>query len=121
MLSKFFGYLDLVANGALPFSSVENDTFKQHVKCESITRNTLAKYMNELAVRVEKKIHDMLPERFIVIFNRRTTSDTHYVACFASFTTESMNEYFTVLLGFSTLEVETNQSAQNYSDLSISC
>eukprot|EP00171_Calliarthron_tuberculosum_P021796 IDg21796t1 len=74
---QMHGWVDLVVAGLLPFSAVENPTYRRHVRYDPISRR-----------------------------------DTHYVACYASYSSNTERRFSLALLGFSPLEEELSQSAQ---------
>eukprot|EP00171_Calliarthron_tuberculosum_P021824 IDg21824t1 len=108
------GWIDLVVNGLQPFSIVENEVFRRHVRYEHLSTKTLVRYLSKLSTRVEDRIRNLLPEKFALIFDGWTSSDTHFVAIFASFPVKSTNGYRTVLLSFSPFEDEVSQNAKNH-------
>ncbi len=52
---QVYGRLDLVINGLLPFSVVDNPVFVRFVRYKDISRNTLSKYMSLLTRAVKRK------------------------------------------------------------------
>ncbi len=113
------GWIDFVVMGLQPFSVVENSVLIRQSKYESINHKTLGKYMQMLTERVERKISRLLPDKFALVFDGRSASDTHYVAMFATFPTSNENGYDKVLLAFSPFEDENTQNAQNHYDFAI--
>ena len=79
-----------------------------------ICTETLVKYMLKVTEVVEKKIEKELPSLFALAFDGWSNGSNHFVATFASFTTDNDNGYKQVLLSFLTLEDETTQSADEH-------
>ncbi len=65
-------------------------------------------------MRVEKTISEILPEKFIVIFNGWTTSDNHYATCYASDYEKNENGYPNALVGFSPIDLEISKNASHH-------
>lgn len=83
---RIFSWLDIVINTLQPFSFVECKTIRAHIGHDSISRNTLTKYMGLLAGVVEEKIMDVLPDKFAIVFDGWSTSDRiHYLGMYATF------------------------------------
>lgn len=60
-----YSWIELVVEGNLSFSAVEKDVFRKHVKIESISTDTLMRYMEGLTKIVEKKIGIEIGSRFV--------------------------------------------------------
>ena len=60
-------WLLLIVNGLLPFSFCENECARQCMKQGPISCKTLMKHLSKLTVVVEKKITEMLPEKFAIV------------------------------------------------------
>ncbi len=111
---QVFGWIYLVVGGLLLFSVVENVTYRRHIRYDPITRKTLAKYLEKLTSRVEQRISEKLPSKFAIVFDGWSTGDAHYVACFASFESNSKFGFSMILLGFSPFEDELSQDAEHH-------
>lgn len=70
------------------------------------------KYMENLTRLVERKIDEMLPDRFAVVFEVWTTSTVHYVSLFATYQEKNEHGCSKTLLAISPMEDETWQQAQ---------
>ena len=101
-----------MCSGLLPFSIVANTVYRQHVRYESISRPTLSKYISSITSLVEKKVTDMLPEKFALVILGWSESKTHYVSTFSSFSSSSNFKCSISLLGFSPLENELSQGSK---------
>ncbi|KAJ1399372.1 hypothetical protein B484DRAFT_304414, partial [Ochromonadaceae sp. CCMP2298] len=64
-----YRWIDLVVNADLPCSCVDNPIFRKSVKMRSFTSKTLKKYMRQLHNGVNKKISDVLPEHFGIVYD----------------------------------------------------
>jgi hypothetical protein len=91
-----YGWLDLVINECLPFSIVEKEKFREYCKLLPISRNTLMKYLAQLTLIVEKKIMEILPDKFSLSFDGWTLdgSSTHYIGLFATFVRNNISMLF---------------------------
>lgn len=111
---QVWGWMDLVVKGLLPFSVTENEVYRKHIRYAPISRPTLSKYLSQMTTRVEQKIAKLLPSKFAIVFDGWSAGDTHYIACYASYPSESKNGFTTSLLGFSPLDEELGQSAAHH-------
>lgn len=59
-------------------------------------------------------ISRLLPPTFAIVFDWWTSRDTHYVAVYATFPSDTPNGFACVLLAFSPFENETSQGSSNY-------
>ena len=110
-------WLLLIVNGLLPFSFCENECARQCMKQGPISRKTLMKYLNKLTVVVEKKITEMLPEKFAIVFDGWSSRDnTHYMAIFVTFPAENELGYSKILLTMSPMGDEDSLSSQEHYD-----
>ncbi len=76
----------------------------------------MSEYSRGITSRVEKKVTDMLTEKFALVIDGWSESDTHYVSTFASFSSSSNFPYSFALLGFSLLENELSQRAESHKE-----
>lgn len=111
---NLYGWLDLVINGLLPFSFVEKQIVRTHVKHEPISLTTFMKYMTLLTAQVEQKISLLLPDTLALVFDGWTTDATHYLAVFATFPIEGSDSYGTRLLTISPMGDETTLTADEH-------
>ncbi|ETO81822.1 hypothetical protein F444_03935, partial [Phytophthora nicotianae P1976] len=82
---KVFSWIDMVLSCNLPFSFCETSAASNYVKIESLSTDSLVKYMRLLVREVESVIAGILPKSFGIIFDGWTFRSEHYVAVFASF------------------------------------
>ena len=111
------GWLEFVVEGLQPFQIVENKSITRHVRYAPITVKTLKKYMEKLSQRVENKISNMLPDKFVVVFDCWTNGDTHYLAMYGSFPNSTELGHEQCLLAFTPFEDETSQGCSNHLEL----
>lgn len=65
--------------------------------------STLKKYIDRLTKHVERNSKEVLPEKFSVLFDGWSASDTHCVTLFSTFPSTDSMGYVKVLLLFSPL------------------
>lgn len=111
---KIHGWLDLVINGLLPFSTVINPVFIRSAKFKSISRPALNKYMSLLTLRVENKISKTLPSKLALVFDGWTPNMAHFVSIYVIFPSSVDCGFDKVLLGSSPFEDEVFMSADAY-------
>ena len=115
-------WLHLIVSGLMPFSFCENGVARSYMKPHPISRNTLMKYLAKLAATVEKKIAELLPEKFCLVFDGWSSSDkTGIFATFPSSTkgakflaNPSCSAYVKVLLTFSPMGDEDSLNANEH-------
>ena len=114
---RVHAWMALIIDGMLPFSFCENERARQFLKFDSIARNTLVKYMGKLTEIVEKKLAAHLPEKFALVFDGWSASDSHhFVALFATFPEKNEVGYSKVLLTISPLGDGTSYTSQDHYD-----
>lgn len=112
---SYFGWFDLVINGLLPFSFVENPVARLHFKHPPISLSTLMRHLPRLTELVEAKVAALLPPTFAIVFDGWSTASTHYLSVFASFPSATAdNGYNLRLLAFSPMEDETRLGASEH-------
>jgi len=108
-IGKYLGWFDIVINGLLPFSAVENEAIRRNVRHDSISLSTFMTYLVRLTKVVETKLKDSLPEKLALVFDGWSSGSTHYVGVFASFSSSASKVgYETRLLAFSPFEDESH-------------
>ena len=111
---KYFGWLDFIINNLLPFSFVERETIRTHVKYESTALSTFMDYMSKLTTHVEQKLAVLLPEKVAIVFDGWSSGSTQYIAVFASFKSSNDLGHSVRLLGFSPVEDETDLGSEEH-------
>lgn len=114
---RVHGWLQYTIHNLRPFNSCENLDVFRHIKHETISQKTLLKYVENLTELVEKKLSQLLPEKFALMLDGWSTTNTHYIGIMAIFRSENTNGYSSVLLGLSPLENEETQCANEHYDL----
>lgn len=84
------------------------------MRYNNISLKTYKNPMRELKVEVEKTVSNVLPAKFSLIFDGKTTLDTHYVAFFATYSTIDKCGYLLVCLEISTLDNEDSKGADEH-------
>ena len=108
------GWIDSVISSLLPFTIVEQSSFRKHTRYKSIDYKKFMKYLSLLTKRVEFKIRQRFPDLFSLIFDGWSESDTHIIAIFAGVSANNESGYKTYLLGFSPFESEASQNAEEH-------
>lgn len=98
---KYFGWLDCIVKNLLPFSFVEREAIRTHVKYESMALFTFIDYMSEVTTNVEQKPAALLPEIVAILFDDWSSGSTEYIAVFVSFKSSNDLGHSVRLLGFS--------------------
>lgn len=106
--SSYYGWYDLVINCLLPFSTVENLTMRENVRHDSISLSTFTRHLPALSQLVEKKVAELLPNKFALVFDGWTNRMTHFLGVFASFPDSNQEGYSVRLLAFSPFEDEAS-------------
>jgi hypothetical protein len=83
--ANIFKWLEWIVVTNLPFQFVEHPLTKKNCNLESITDETIKKYLLLVTENVEKRIADDLPEKFGIIIDGWKDGTTHYIAIFASY------------------------------------
>lgn len=111
---NYFGWFNYIINGLHPFAHVENIVTRDSVKFAPISLSTFMRYLPRLTELVEKKISNLLPQTFAIVFDGWTAGTTHYLGVFASFPQQDGTAYSTRLLGFSPIGDEISLSAEEH-------
>jgi hypothetical protein len=72
------------------------------------------KYMDSPYRLVQKKVMNLLPEVFALIFDGWSCGQTHYIGLYASFPKESVSGYEKVLLAFAPMNDESSLNADEH-------
>jgi len=83
--TKVFNWLEWIVMSNLPFQFVEDPLTRKNTNLESITDETVKKYLVLVTQSVEKRIADDLPEKFGIVIDGWSDGTTHYIAVFASY------------------------------------
>mmetsp|Transcript_7095 Transcript_7095/g.15517 ORF Transcript_7095/g.15517 Transcript_7095/m.15517 type:complete len:309 (+) Transcript_7095:1-927(+) len=116
-----YQWIDLIVNADLPFSCVDNPTFRKSVKMQSFTARTVKKSMKLLHAEVVKRVSELLPKHFGVVYDGWADGYQHHiVAWFACFWDTERGCREQLLLACGPLLDESNQDADNHIDTLIS-
>lgn len=107
-----YGCIDLVTQGLIPFTVVKNSTYRKNIRYVRIDRKTLSKYMPLLTKRLVGKIRQLFLGKFAISFDVCTEGDRHYLAILTFIPQDYENRSRTFLLGFSPLEDQLTQIAE---------
>ena len=83
---NYFGWFNYIINGLKPFSDVESAVVRESMRFKPMSLSTFMRYLPRLVALVEKKISNLLPNKFAIVFDGWTAGTTHYLGVFASFT-----------------------------------
>jgi hypothetical protein len=87
--ANIFNWLEWIVMSNLPFTFVEDPLTRKQSKYESISDETIKKYLMLVTENVEKRVADDLPEKFGIIIDGWKDGTTHYIALFASYSDEN--------------------------------
>ena len=113
-------WMELIVMGHHPYSFCENEYVKKYINLAPISVDTLTTYIDKTVYRVEQKIANILPEKFIIISDGWSINSTHYVRIFAHFFDKQSNESVTPSLAISPLQDEENLSASSHYEIIVS-
>ncbi|RHY24224.1 hypothetical protein DYB25_009153 [Aphanomyces astaci] len=88
MSVSLYGWMDLVVAKHLPFSIVEDKTFRRYSNLNPTTAKTLCAAMHKVGKSVEAKIEEVLPARFGVVLDGWSSGGTAYCCVMATFCTD---------------------------------
>jgi hypothetical protein len=112
---QIYGWVRWIVMSLLPFSFCEDAHARLYSNLENISLNTFMKYMQQLCRIVEKKISNILPDKFAIVFDGWTSNQTHYVGVFCTFPSDvSPNGFSKVLLSFSPMGEEDSLSVNQH-------
>lgn len=111
------GWMELIIENLLPFSSCDYPKFLPHIKYEKITTETFTKYIALLTKAIEEKIKYSLPSKFCLIFDGRSNASDYFVAIYTTYPSKSQNGYSANLLAFSPLKNEADHSSTEHISL----
>ena len=111
---NLYKWIKWVSECNLPFTFVDEKTTRQFTNLTPICWQTLVDKIDLLVKKVEKKVANILPEKFGLIFDGWSIDSDHYVAIFACFSRGG--ERYTPLLAFSPLLDEEKLDAKSHVD-----
>lgn len=101
-------FVRLIINNLLPFSFVEGETIRTHVKYESLALPTFTDFMSKLTTHVEQKIAAFFPEQVEIVFDGWPSTPTQFVTMTVSFQSSNNLGHSPRLLRFCRVENETD-------------
>ncbi|KAI9346452.1 hypothetical protein BDR26DRAFT_954536 [Obelidium mucronatum] len=118
MIVKIFGWLEWIIMSALPISFCQNKYTRKYTCLNTVSVNTLKKYMSGLTVVVENRIASLASQAkvFALIFDGWSENFEHFIGLFISFGLWSGTQFenHRILLAFAPLLDETQLNAQNH-------
>lgn len=113
-IQRVHGWIRCIVLCMLPFSFCENPIIRESFKYPPISRSLLTEALQKLTKVVEKRIANILPEKFSIQFDGWSGGDTHYVSIFAAFPATNANGYVSYMLACSPMENETALTASEH-------
>jgi hypothetical protein len=92
----------------LPFSFVECAYTRENSCLGPISRKTLVKYINLTAAEVERKISNVIPDSFAIVYDAWTTRSQHFVGTFVTFDTKC------ILIGFTLMDMDEDDDEPSF-------
>jgi hypothetical protein len=83
--SNIFKWLEWIVVANLPFKFVDHPLTKKNSNLESVTDETIKKYLHLVTENVQKRMADDLPDKFGIMIDGWKDGTTHYIAIFASY------------------------------------
>ena len=83
---NIYGWIEQIVFGSMPFSISEDEIFVKYSTLSPVSTDTIVKYIEKLGEVVEKKLKQILPDKFSLIIDSWTNQDEHYTATFAAYT-----------------------------------
>lgn len=114
--NPIYGWIHLIVCALLPFSTVENNVFREHIQHAPISRDTFMRYLSRLTKSVESKLSALLPSRIALIFDGWTAGSSHYLSVFASYTSTNSRGFEVRLLSLSPMGDECSLNADEHID-----
>ena len=89
---NLYGWLHWIIEENLPISFVKSKTTRCYTSLDSISMNTLKKYMSLMKSHVQRKIKASVPKTFGLIIDGWTIGSVHYFGIFITWT-DTVREY----------------------------
>ena len=112
--TNVFRWLEWVMMESLLFSFCERELVRQNSVLEPISTDTLVRYVDLTVEKVEGKLAELLPDKFVLIADGWSFNEVHYFAIFAQFLNAESNETLYPLLAVSPLQDEEDLSAESH-------
>jgi hypothetical protein len=109
-----FSWLEWIVMDQLPFSFIERDLTRKYTNLNTLSVDSLSKYLRLLNDQVEEMIAQSLPEKFGIIIDGWTEGSTHYIAIFADYSLDNVRK--NPLLAIAPPFDESRYDAPNHKD-----
>ena len=76
---NLFKWMKWIAEDLLPFNFCEKPNTRLFSKLEPVTNKTLKEAMLKTSLLVEKRIREILPDQFAIVFDGWSNGSTHYL------------------------------------------
>ena len=114
-VNEVYSWMELVVMENLPFTIVESTWMRSNVKFKAtITRHSIADAVEATYEVVRKKVQEMLPPKFGLMFDGWSENGVHYVVSFAVFGDNDQRRE--LLLHFGTFRFEDSFTAEDHID-----
>ena len=107
-------WINLVVSNNFSLSIVENQHLRDIARCDSISEDTLSKYLKLVDAQIDKKLQAELPKKFGIVVDGWTEGNTHYFGVFAAYSKNDQNyqRFLTIASPFD----ETSFTAKSQAD-----
>jgi len=109
-----YALLEWITQRNIPLSKLDNTITRSMLKTKPLTSKTMRKYILSLLPYVENKIASVLPDKFALEFDGWTSGSTHYIAIFASYCVDGVQNE--ILLALAPLLNEESLDAEQHID-----
>lgn len=110
--SDIFRLIEWIIMKNQPITEVDNEITRSILNIKPISSKSLRKYILSLVPLVEDELKSVIPNKFAIMFDGWSDSNTHYVAIFATFMIKG--QYHEVLLACRPLLQEDDLSADQH-------
>ena len=109
-----YALLEWITQRNIPLSELDNTITRSMLKTKPLSSKTMRKYILSLLPYVENKIASVLPDKFALEFDGWTSGFTHYIAIFASYCVDGVQNE--TLLALAPLLNEESLDAEQHID-----
>ena len=103
-----------------PFNFCENELTRQNTNLQDFSAHSLVCYLEKITEKREQKIKEILPEKFSLICDGRSSGPDHYFGIFASFYDKISGNQKTYFLALSLLLDDERFDAKNHFEFIVS-
>jgi hypothetical protein len=111
---QLHSWLNLVTSLNLPLCAVENPELRDCSQWESISEDTLSKYLRLVEAKIDENLKKELPKQFGIVIDGWSEGTTHYYGVFAAYSKEGRN--YQRFLSISPGMDETSFTAKDQAD-----